>query len=121
VATQIQILHIPTGIQVRCMETRSQQQNRERAMSLLRAKILDIERTRKENAERAARLEQIKSGDRSDRVRTYNFPQNRVTDHRLEGEDKNYPLQQILEGDLDPILDKLEAQARLARASQRAQ
>ncbi|MCX7805365.1 MAG: peptide chain release factor 1 [Planctomycetota bacterium] len=115
VATQIQILHIPTGIQVRCMETRSQQQNRERAMSLLRARILEIEQAKKEGAERAARLEQIKSGDRSDRIRTYNFPQNRVTDHRLEGEEKNYPLQQVLDGDLDPILDRLEAQARLRR------
>ncbi len=117
VATQIQILHIPTGIQIRCMETRSQQQNRERAMSLLRAKILEIERAKKEDAERAARLEQIKSGDRSDRVRTYNFPQNRATDHRLEGDEKNYPLQQVLDGDLDPILDRLDAQERLRRMS----
>jgi peptide chain release factor 1 len=109
VATQCQLLHIPTGIMVRCMETRSQLQNKTIAYQLLRAKLYAIEKSKSEANRSNTRLGQIGSGDRSERVRTYNWPQSRCTDHRLEGEDKNWALQDILDGNLDPLVDRLDA------------
>jgi peptide chain release factor 1 len=104
----VRIVHKPSGIQVRCIESRSQRQNRERAMEILRSKLFQLEQDRRERELRSSRLSQIGSGDRSDRVRTYNFPQDRCTDHRLEGEDKNYPLSRVMGGDLDGIVEALE-------------
>lgn len=110
----VRIVHKPTGLQVRCIESRSQRQNRERGMEILRAKLFEMEQTRQASAVGSSRREQIGSGDRSGRVRTYNFPQNRVTDHRLEGEDKNWSLDKVLSGDLDDIVAALESQAAAA-------
>ncbi len=104
----VRLLHKPSGIQVRCQESRSQHQNRERAMEILRSKLFQIEQDKQEAAVRNSRLTQIGSGDRSQRVRTYNFPQNRCTDHRLEGENKNYPLQKVADGDLDDLIRALD-------------
>ncbi len=107
----VRLLHKPSGIQVRCQESRSQHQNRDRAMDILRAKLFKLEQAKQEQAISNARRTQIGSGDRSQRVRTYNFPQNRCTDHRLEGEDKNHPLERVIDGDLDGIIEALEQQA----------
>ncbi|MCY3020672.1 MAG: PCRF domain-containing protein [Planctomycetota bacterium] len=108
VATQCQLVHEPTGIIVHCMETRSATQNKVRAWQILRAKLYALKKAESEKARSDQRLGQIGSGDRSERVRTYNFPQGRVTDHRLEGDDKNWPIQKIMEGHLDELIQKLE-------------
>jgi peptide chain release factor 1 len=108
VASQCQLLHEPTGIQVKCMETRSAMQNKARAWQLLRSKLYALEKAKSEQARTDQRLGQIGSGDRSERVRTYNFPQARVTDHRIEGEDKNWGIQEIVSGKLDELIRKLE-------------
>jgi len=108
----VRITHIPTGTVVVCMDEKSQHKNRARAMRILRTRLLDAERAR-QHAERAAmRKSQVGTGDRNARVRTYNWPQNRVTDHRL-GE--NFSLEHILAGKLDALLEGLEAQDREER------
>jgi peptide chain release factor 1 len=103
----IRITHLPTGVVVACQEERSQIQNRERAMRVLRAKLLDMERTRIENEITATRKSQVGTGDRSEKIRTYNYPQSRVTDHRIGLSIMN--LAQIMEGDLDEIVQALQA------------
>jgi len=108
VATQCQLTHLPTGIIVHCMETRSAAQNKARAWQILRAKLYALKKAAAEKTRSDQRLGQIGSGERSERVRTYNFPQARLTDHRLEGEDKNWPIQEIVEGRLDELIGKLE-------------
>ncbi len=112
----VRVTHIPTGIIVTSSE-KSQHQNRARAMQVLRARLYDIERTRADDARAAERKDQIGSGDRSQRIRTYNFPQGRVTDHRINVTLYNLP--QIMEGEgLDTIIDALitEHQASLLAA-----
>jgi peptide chain release factor 1 len=113
----IRITHIPSGIVVAVQEERSQHKNRAKAMTMLRAKLYDQERS-KRDAERAAeRRGQVGSGDRSERIRTYNFPQGRVTDHRINL--TIYKLLQVMEGEaLDDIIDALvtEHQAELLAA-----
>ena len=102
----VRITHVPTGIVVTSSE-KSQHQNRERAMQVLRARLLDMQ-TQKAREERAAdRKEQVGSGDRSERIRTYNFPQGRVTDHRINL--TLYKLDQVVQGELDEIVDALIA------------
>jgi peptide chain release factor 1 len=101
----VRITHLPTGIVVTCQEERSQHKNREKAMRLLIAKIAD-ERQKKAHQERATlRSTQVGSGDRSERIRTYNFPQNRVTDHRIDL--TLYSLDRVMEGQLDEIVEAL--------------
>jgi peptide chain release factor 1 len=101
----IRITHLPTGTVVECQDERSQHKNRARAMALLQARLLNAERER-QNAERAAtRKSQVGSGDRSERIRTYNFPQSRVTDHRIEL--TVYRLDEFIDGRLDMIIDPL--------------
>jgi peptide chain release factor 1 len=102
----VRIVHKPTGIAVKCMVEKSQRRNQELAMRILRAKLKEAEEERAQNERSENRRSQIGSGDRSGRVRTYNFPQNRVTDHRLVG-DKNFPLERVIEGNLDPVIDRL--------------
>ena len=87
------------------MDERSQHKNRDRAMRILRSRLFEMERERLHEERAAQRKSQVGSGDRSERVRTYNFPQNRVSDHRL-GE--NFSLEQVIQGRLDPLLAKLE-------------
>jgi peptide chain release factor 1 len=101
----VQILHKPSGIQVRCQDEKSQHKNKDKAMKILRSKLYEIEREKQEAAEREARREQVKSGDRSDKIRTYNFPQDRLTDHRIGLTKHN--LEAILDGNLDPIIEAL--------------
>ena len=101
----IRITHLPTGMVVECQDERSQHKNRARALSLLRARLLAAERDR-QAAERAAeRRLLVGSGDRSQRIRTYNFPQGRITDHRIHL--TLYKLDAVLQGDLDPLIDPL--------------
>lgn len=110
VETAVRLRHLPTGIVVACQQERSQHANRDRAMKMLKAKLYQLERQRQQESLSQARREMVKSGDRSDKIRTYNFPQNRVTDHRLESEAKNYPLQQIIDGELDELIEQLRLQ-----------
>jgi peptide chain release factor 1 len=91
---------------VECQDERSQHKNRARALSLLKAKLLDEERAKQAATQAASRRLQVGSGDRSQRIRTYNFPQGRITDHRVEGLTL-YALPQILDGDLDDLVERL--------------
>ncbi len=113
----VRITHLPTGIVVECQDERSQHKNRARALSLLKARLLDEQRSRQAQAQAESRRLQVGSGDRSQRIRTYNFPQGRITDHRVEGLTL-YRLPDALEGDLDELIDRLteEYQADQLRA-----
>jgi peptide chain release factor 1 len=108
----VRITHLPTGTVVACQEERSQLKNRQRAMALLRARIYEAQKRAVDAARAAERKEQVGSGDRSDRIRTYNFPQDRLTDHRLN---RNFSLTQIMEGKLDPVVGALLADLRERR------
>lgn len=104
-------------IMVVCQETRSQIKNREKAIEIIRTRLAERQREAFEQQQSAARASQVGSGDRSEKVRTYNYPQNRVTDHRLSGDDKNFALDSVMEGQLDGILTaltRLEREALLA-------
>jgi len=101
----IRITHLPSGIVVECQEERSQHKNKARAMSLLSARLLEAERSQQQSEQAASRKLQVGSGDRSERIRTYNFPQGRVTDHRIGL--TLYDLDNILEGALDELIDPL--------------
>lgn len=101
----IRLTHLPSGIVVECQDERSQHKNRARAMSLLQAKLMDVEITNREKEQAQTRKTLVGSGDRSERIRTYNFPQGRVTDHRINL--TLYKLAEILEGDLSQIIDPL--------------
>lgn len=103
----VRITHIPSGIVVYCQEERSQHKNKEKAMRLLKAKMAEIEEQKRNQAIASTRASQVGSGDRSERIRTYNFPQNRLTDHRINL--TKYNLDQIMEGDLDDITSALVA------------
>jgi peptide chain release factor 1 len=102
----IRITHLPTGLVVECQDERSQHKNRARALSLLKAKLLDAERGKQSAAQAQERRLQVGSGDRSQRIRTYNFAQGRITDHRVDGLTL-YALPQVLDGDLDELVDRL--------------
>jgi peptide chain release factor 1 len=101
----IRITHLPTGIVVECQDERSQHKNRARAMALLRARLLAAERERHATAKAEKRRLQVGTGDRSERIRTYNFPQGRLTDHRIEL--TLYRLEAIVDGDLDAVIEAL--------------
>ncbi|MBQ2596960.1 MAG: peptide chain release factor 1 [Oscillospiraceae bacterium] len=111
----IRVTHLPTGLVVECQDERSQYKNKDRALSVMRAKLYEREQEAQRSALAAERKSQIGSGDRSDRIRTYNFPQNRVTDHRLSGEGRSFNLESILNGGLDPLLDALRTQDQAER------
>ncbi len=106
----VRVIHRPSGLVVECRDERSQHQNRARALALLRARLLALEEERRRASIRDERRAMIGRGERSERIRTYNFPQSRVTDHRLELTLHRLP--SILEGDLDLLLDPLELEAR---------
>jgi len=101
----IRITHIPTGTVVECQDERSQHKNRSRAMSLLKSRILSAQQEKRSSEIAADRKLQVGSGDRSERIRTYNFPQGRLTDHRINL--TLYRLESIMEGDLDPVVEPL--------------
>ncbi|HSD90987.1 MAG TPA: peptide chain release factor 1 [Kofleriaceae bacterium] len=103
----VRITHLPTGVIVACQEERSQIKNRAKAMKMLRSKILEAEQQKQAQAEAAARKSQVGSGDRSEKIRTYNFPQDRVTDHRIGLTKHNLPA--IIDGNIDDIIEALRA------------
>jgi peptide chain release factor 1 len=115
----VRLTHLPSGIVVECQDERSQHKNRARAMSLLQARLLDVEITQQEQEQAETRKSLVGSGDRSERIRTYNYPQGRVTDHRINL--TLYKLNEVLEGDLSQVVEPLisEYQAdRLAALSE---
>ena len=101
----IRITHLPTGIVVECQDERSQHKNKAKAMSLLQAKMLDAQQQKQQNEQAQQRRNLVGSGDRSERIRTYNYPQGRVTDHRINL--TLYKLEEIVAGDLDPVIEPL--------------
>ncbi len=105
VATAVRITHLPTGVVAICQDERSQLRNKTKALSVLRARLLDIEQRKQEEKISSQRRSQVGSGDRSEKIRTYNFPQDRVTDHRISLTLRNLP--RILEGGLDELIDAL--------------
>jgi len=112
-ATAVRLIHKPTGMVVTCESERSQTQNRARALAVLRARLYEIERQKQETEIAEARRAQVGTGERSEKIRTYNFPQNRVTDHRIGL--TLYRLPDVLDGDLDPFIDELITQAQAER------
>ena len=106
VETAVRIIHKPTGIAVRSQESRSQQKNRERALEILRSKLLAIKIKEAEKKISSERKQQIGTGDRSEKIRTYNFPQDRVTDHRVEESWHN--IESVLAGNIEPMVETLE-------------
>jgi len=102
----VRITHLPSGIVVECQDERSQHKNRSRAMALLKARLLAAEQEKQQSAQAHSRKLQVGSGDRSERIRTYNFPQGRVTDHRINL--TLYKLQQVMDGQLDELIQALQ-------------
>jgi peptide chain release factor 1 len=104
-STAVRITHLPTGIVVACQDERSQLQNRLRAMSILRARLYDMEQQKRQQELDETRRSQVGTGERSEKIRTYNYPQSRVTDHRINLSSYNLPA--VLDGDLDMFIDEL--------------
>ena len=114
----VRITHVPTGLVVSCQDQKSQLQNREQALRILRTRLLDARRAEQEAVSSAARRSQVRTVDRSERIRTYNFPESRVADHRTGYKANNLP--QVLAGDLSELVDsarRAEREARLAEAA----
>ncbi len=107
VATAVRITHLPSGMTVACQDERSQIRNREKAMALLRARLFDMQQRKQSESIDRERRSQVGSGQRAEKIRTYNFPQNRITDHRINSTFHN--LAQILDGGLDEMLEELSA------------
>jgi peptide chain release factor 1 len=111
----VRLTHYPTGIVIYAQTEKSQLQNKEKAMTLLRTKLYEIELEKQQSAESAARKSQIGTGDRSEKIRTYNFPQGRVTDHRINL--TLYKLDKIMNGDIQEIIDACIAADQSAKLS----
>jgi peptide chain release factor 1 len=112
-ATAVRITHIPTGIVVACQDERSQLQNRVRAMSILRARLYEIEEEKRRQEQDEARRSQVGTGERAEKIRTYNYPQSRVTDHRINVSNFNLPM--VMDGDIDEFIDELSTRDEAAR------
>jgi peptide chain release factor 1 len=104
-ATAVRIIHIPTGIVVQCQDERSQLQNRMRALSILKARLYEIEEQKRRDEIDSTRRSQVGTGERSEKIRTYNFPQSRITDHRINV--STFNIQGVLDGSLDEFIDEL--------------
>jgi len=103
----VRITHIPTGLVVTCQDEKSQHKNKDKALRVLRSRLYELKLAEIQAERSEARRSQVSSGDRSAKIRTYNWPQGRVTDHRLEGDEKNHALEKVMNGDLDDILKAL--------------
>jgi peptide chain release factor 1 len=111
----VRITHLETGLVVTCQDEKSQHKNKDKAMRVLRSRLYELELAKVEAVRSEARKSMVASGDRSAKIRTYNWPQGRVTDHRLEGDDKNHALEKVIDGDLIPVIKAL----RMAENSER--
>ncbi len=111
----VRLTHIPTGIVISCQDEKSQLKNKDKAIRVLRAKLYDLELEKTRNAEAEARKSQVGTGDRSEKIRTYNFPQGRVTDHRINL--TMYQIDKVMDGDLDFVIDSLIAADQAAKLS----
>jgi len=109
----IRIIHIPTGIVVDCQDERSQIKNRDKALKVMKSRLAELERTKKDNALASERRSQVGTGDRSERIRTYNYPQGRVSDHRINL--TLYSLESFMNGDLNTMIDTLITADRAER------
>ena len=114
----VRITHVPSGLVVTCQDERSQIKNREKALRVLKSRLLELERARADAEYSAQRRRMVGSGDRSEKIRTYNFPQNRVTDHRIGL--TVHQLQSVLDGDLDPLVEPLAEHDRAAKLEEQA-
>ncbi len=103
----VQITHLPTGMIVKCQDERSQIKNKAKALKVLRSRLLDLEQQKQDDAIRDERRGMVQAGDRSEKIRTYNFPQNRITDHRVGL--TLYKLDRVMEGELDELVDAVVA------------
>jgi peptide chain release factor 1 len=117
VETAIRITHIPTGIVVQCQDERSQFKNKQKAMKILRARLYDTMVQQRDSEIAAKRKTMVRSGDRSDKIRTYNFPQNRITDHRINY--TIYDLHSVLDGNIDELIEQLRLAERSLEISQK--
>ncbi|MCL6647106.1 MAG: peptide chain release factor 1, partial [Chloroflexi bacterium] len=118
VSTAVRIIHKPTGLVVTCQDERSQLKNRLKALAVLRARLYELERRKREEAVAADRRAQVGSGERAEKIRTYNFPQDRLTDHRIGL--TLHGLEAILDGMLDPVIDALALADRTRRLAAEA-
>jgi peptide chain release factor 1 len=114
-STAIRITHLPTGIVVACQDERSQLQNRLRAMAILRARLYEIEQEKRQTDLETTRHSQVGTGERSEKIRTYNYPQTRVTDHRVNMSIYNLPA--VMDGEIDGFIDELSQRAETERLS----
>ena len=117
-SSAVRLTHIPTGIVVECQNERSQLQNKEFAMKMLKTKLYEMEQEKKDRELANERKSQVGSGDRSEKIRTYNYPQGRLTDHRIGL--TLYNLQAVLDGDLKPIIDALSVAENSERLQEAA-
>ena len=114
-ATAVRLIHIPSGMVVQCQDERSQLQNRMRAMSILRARLFEMEQEKQRQEVEEARRSQVGTGERSEKIRTYNYPQSRVTDHRINLSNYNLPV--VMEGAIDEFIDELSLRHETERLS----